>query len=180
MKPLRWASATLTAMLVLAACSSNASTTSPTQAGSLISSAGTQSAMADPLNGTTWRSTFTCDDVSKALDRAGLQKYNAHVLRPDNLGHCDETMHTTLMFSDGELSITGITGETDRLPYQTVNDHTYVAGFVRDSYRVQRNRLIIFDTKIIAALYPYDQKELPGEQAFDVGWFMAVPFVRVS
>ena len=53
MRQLGWASATLTAVLVLAGCSSDAAT-SPRQAGSQISSSSpTVSAIADPLDGTT-------------------------------------------------------------------------------------------------------------------------------
>ena len=175
MRYLAWAIGTLAAVLALAACSSNTST-SPTLAGSQSPpSSPTDPAVADPLDGTTWRNTFTCDDISKALEHAGLQQYEKHVLRPDNLGHCDETMHTTLAFSDGVVSTMG-----GSLPYQLVNDHTYVAGFLNNTYDVEGNRLIITGTKIIPALYPYDPKEMPGEHAFDVGALMAAPFVRVS
>ena len=163
------------AVLALAACSSNIST-SPTPAGSQSPpSSPTDPTVADPLDGTTWRNTFTCDDISKALEHAGLQKYEKNVLRPDNLGHCDETMHTTLVFSDGVVSSLG-----GSLPYQLVNDHTYVAGFLNNTYHVKGNRLIITATRIIAALYPYDPKIMAAEHAFDVGALMAAPFVRVS
>ncbi len=172
---------TMTAVLVLASCGSHASPPH-TGAGGVtpVSSSTTPSAALDPLTGT-WRSTFTCDDVAKALERARLQKYNAQVLRPDNLGHCDEVMHITYMFSDGALSISGIIGKTDSpTPYQIVNDHRYVQGFLQNSYRIQGNRLIFTDTKIIAALYPYDPKIMLREHAFDVGALMAAPFLRVS
>jgi hypothetical protein len=170
-----WTIGTLAAVLALVACSSNTSTT-PTPAGSQsLPSSPADPAVVDPLDGTTWRNTFTCDDISKALKHAGLQQYENHVLRPDNLGHCDETMHTTLIFSDGVVSSLG-----GSLPYQSVNDHTYVAGFLSNTYHVKGNHLVITATKIIAALYPYDPKIMPAEHAFDVGAFMAAPFVRVS
>lgn len=175
MRHLRWASATLTTVLVLAGCGSNAPTSSTIASSPSASSSSTTSTRADPLDGTIWRSSFTCDEVSKALEGAGLQKYEAHVLRPDNLGHCDETMHTTLKFSDGELSSMG-----GSVPYQMINDHTYVAGFLRNTYHMLGNRLIFTDTRIIAELYPYDTKIMPGEHAFDVGVLMAAPFVRVN
>jgi hypothetical protein len=172
---LAWTIGALAAVLALASCSSNTST-SPTLAGSQsLPSSPTDPAVVDPLDGTTWRNTFTCDDISKALEHAGLQQYEKQVLRPDNLGHCDETMHTTLMFSDGVVSSMG--GSS---PYELVNDHTYVSGFLTNTYHVEGNRLIITDTKIIAALYPYDPKIMPGEHAFDVGALMAAPFLRVS
>lgn len=175
LKYLAWAIGTLAAVLALAACSSNAST-SPTLAGSQSPpSSSTDPAVVDPLDGTTWRNSFTCDDISKALEHAGLQQYEKSVLRPDNLGHCDELMHTTLMFSDGVVSSMG--GSS---PYQLVNDHTYVSGFLSNTYHVEGSRLIITATKIIAALYPYDPKEMPGEHAFDVGALMAAPFVQLS
>jgi hypothetical protein len=162
-------------VLALAACSPNTSA-SPMPAGSQTPpSSLADPAVADPLDGTTWRNTFTCDDISKALRHAGLQEYEKHVLSPDNLGHCDETMHTTLKFSNGVFSSMG-----GSLPYQSVNDHTYVAGFLSNTYHLKGNRLIITSTKIIAALYPYDPKIMPGEHAFDVGALMAAPFVRVS
>jgi hypothetical protein len=178
MRQLGWASATLTAVLVLAGCSSDAST-SPTQAGSHISpSSPTVSAIADPLDGTTWRNSYTCDDVSKALERAGLQRYEKHVLRPDNLGHCDETMHTTLAFAHGRLTGNGETGDLVQ-PYELVNDHTYINGFQRVTFRIRGDRMILH-MHIIQSLYPYSPKELAPEHAFDVGAFMARPFVRVN
>jgi hypothetical protein len=179
MRRFGWTSAILTLVLALGACASNAST-SHTEAGAVtpVSAASTASAVHDPLEGT-WRNTFTCDDMAKALDWAGLQKYQAKVLR--QFGDCDGVKHTTFVFADGALTITHNNGGTDPpLPYHVVNDHTYVSGFLRNTYRVQGNRLIFVDTQIIKALYPYDPKIMPGEQAFDVTWLESAPFERVS
>jgi hypothetical protein len=177
MRPIGWAIGTFTVVLVLAACGSNAST-SQTPVGSQSSpSPSTEPAIVDPLDGTTWRNTFTWDDVSKALEQAGLQKYEKQVLRPDNLGQCDEEMHTTLEFSGGEETVSGEAGGSPQ-PYELVNDHTMVVGFQRVTFQIQGNQLIL-DLQIIKALYPYSPKELLGEQAFDLG-FTAVPFVQVG
>jgi hypothetical protein len=176
MRRLGWTFAMLATAVALAACGSKAST-SPTGAVGAIpeSSSTTPSVAIDPLTGT-WRSTFTCDDVAKAVDRAGLQKY--HVLRGWD---CDGVMHQTLTFGDGAITITGTDGSTSPpSPYHFVNDHTYVQGFLRNTYRVRGNRLIFDDTQIVPALYPYDLKELPGEHALDVGLLQSAPFERVG
>jgi hypothetical protein len=90
-------------------------------------------------------------------------------------------MHVDLAFAGGALTITGTDGGTwPPSPYQIVNDHTYVQGFVRNTYRVQSSRLVIVDTEIIQALYPYDPKIIPGENAFDVGLLRSAPFERVG
>jgi hypothetical protein len=170
-------SVALTAVFLLAACGSNAPTPS-TNPGTQGAPPSTTTADADPLDGTTWRNSYTCDDVSKALERAGLQRYEKHVLRPDNLGHCDETMHTTLAFAHGRLTGNGETGDLVQ-PYELVNDHTYINGFQRVTFRIRGNRMILH-MHIIQSLYPYSPKELAPEHAFDVGAFMARPFVRVN
>jgi hypothetical protein len=177
MRRFRWTFAMLTVVLGLAACASNASTSPPgAGAGPSVSSATTPSLVSDPLEGT-WRSTYTCDDIVKALDRAGLQTYEANVVPKE----CDGVMHATLTFGNGTLTITGDNGKANPpIPYQVVNDRTFVGGFVRNTYRIQGNRLIFTDTQIIKALYPYDPKLLPGEQAGNVGFLESVPFELVG
>ena len=169
----------LAGVLALASCSSKP--VSPTEAANgspPASSSSTTSIGADPLDGKTWRSTFTCDDMVNALDRDGLQKYDAHVLSGLD---CDGVMHITLAFGDGELNITGQDGKTNPpIPYEIVNDRTFLGGFVQDRYRVQGDRLIFTDTRIIPALYPYPLKIMPEEHALNVASLMAVPFVLVS
>jgi hypothetical protein len=177
MRNLGWASAMWTSVLALAACGSNAPTPS-TNPGTQGAPSSTTSASADPLDGKTWRSSFTCKDMVKALDRARLQKYETQVLSGLD---CDGVMHITLAFADGELSITGQDGKTSpAIPYEIVNDRTFLGGFVQDTYRVQGDRLIFTGTKIIPALYPYDTKIMPGEHALNVASLMAAPFLRVS
>jgi hypothetical protein len=174
-----WTSAMLTVVLALAGCASNAST-SPTGTAAVtpVSAAPIPSTVPDPLQGT-WRSTFTCDDIVKAVDQAGLAKYEAKVLH--QLGDCTGVMHVDLAFADGALTVTGTDGGTGQpSPYQIVNDHTYVQGFLRNTYRVQGSRLVIVDTEIIQALYPYDPKIIPRENAFDVGILRSAPFERVG
>jgi hypothetical protein len=178
MRRLGWTFAMLATTVALAACGSKAST-SPTGAvgATPVPSSKTPPVAIDPLTGT-WRMSFTCDDVTKALDRAGLQKYENSVLRGWD---CDGVMHQTLTFEDGAITITGTDGSTSPpSPYHVVNDHTYVQGFLRNTYRVQGNRLIFDDTQIVKALYPYDLKELPGEHALDVGILQSAPFERVG
>jgi hypothetical protein len=177
MKAIGWAIGTFTVVLVLVACSSNTSSISPKPSGGQgAASSPTNPAIPDPLAGA-WQNTFTCDDITKTLDQAGLEKYENHVLRGWD---CDGAMHGTLVFSAGDLRVTGDDGETEISPYQIVNDHTYVWEFLRNTYRVQGDRLIFSDTKIIAALYPYDPKIMPGEHALLVGSYTAVPFVRIG
>jgi hypothetical protein len=178
LRPIGRAIGTFTVVLVLAACSSNPSPLSPKPSGGQGSASSPATpGVTDPLDGTTWRNTFTCEDVAKTLERAGLQKYERNVLRGWD---CDAAMHITLVFSNGEFSATS-GGETlGPSPYQIVNDHTYVWEFLRNTYRVQGDRLIFSDTKIIAALYPYDPKIMPGEHALLVGLYTAVPFVRIG
>ncbi len=177
MRPIGWAIGTFTVVLVLAARSSNTSSISPKPSGGQgAASSRTKAAIPDPLAGT-WRNTLTCDDITKTLHKAGLQKYENHVLRGWD---CDAAKHITLVFSNGEFSATS-GGETlGPSPYQIVHDHTYVWEFLRNTYRVQGDRLIFSDTKIIAALYPYDAKIMPGEHALLVGSYTAVPFVRIG
>jgi len=173
MRHLGWA-ATLMALLVLAGCSSAAST-SPTQAESQGSSSSpTKSAIADPLDGTTWRSTFTCDDMVRALDRAGLQKYRTGVIP----GDCDGVMHITQAFRDGEQTTTqgGETGPPQT--YELVSDHSFVVGFERVTFQIRGDHLILHP-HIIRDLYPYPLNELKGEQAMDIA-VNPVPFVLVS
>jgi len=174
MRHLGWA-ATLMTLLVLAGCSSDAST-SPTQAESQASSSSpTKPAIADPLDGTTWRSSFTCDDMLRALDRAGLQKYEEHVLSEED---CNRVRHTTLAFSHGRETINGKAGDLT-IPYELVNNHTFIGGFQRVTFQIQGNRMIIH-LHIIRSLYPYKSKQIPGEHATDVGLFESAPYERVS
>ena len=178
MKRLGSTSAILLAGLLTAACGSTAPST-PSAAGSAVPAS--QSAppfAADPLDGTTWRNTFTCEDVAKTLERALLQKFEKQVL--GEIGDCEGPMHLTVAFADGEVTGTGDDGEVFTTPYQIVNDQTYVSGFWRDTYRLQGDRLIFTDTKIISALYPYDPSIMPREHALVWATYTAVPFVRIS
>jgi hypothetical protein len=171
----------LIAGVLATACDSNApSAPSTTSSGGSPTSAATSGDMdMDPLDGTTWRNTFTCEDVATTLARAGLQKYEKQVL--SETGDCEGPMHQTIAFAGGEFTGTGDDGEMiGPTPYQIVNDHMYVSGFWRDTYRVQGNRLIFTDTKIIAALYPYDLSIMPREHALVLAVYTAVPFVRIS
>jgi hypothetical protein len=178
MRRLGWTFAMLATAVALAACGSNASTSpTGTEAVTPMSPLKTPSVAIDPLAGT-WRMSFTCDDVTKALDRAGLQKFENSVLRGWD---CDGVMHQTLTFGDGAITIAGTDGSTSPpSPYHVVNDHTYVQGFLRNTYRVQGNRLIFVDTQIIKALYPYETNQIPGEHALDVGILQSAPFERVG
>ena len=166
-------------VLVLASCSSDPLTSSPAAEATQVSSPSqTTVAIADPLDGRTWRNTFTCDDMAKALDRAGLHDYEKQVL--PQFGRCDGVKHTTFAFANGQLTITTNEGTIQpEAHYYVVDDHTYVSGFLSNTYRVQGDRLVIVDTRIIRHLYPYNPKIIPRETAFDVAWLESAPFVAV-
>jgi len=167
------------AALLLAGCGSTAPPSQQEPGGGSPAPSSAPPAVVDRLDGATWRSTFTCDDMSKKLDSAGLHEFAAQVVR--QFGDCDGVMHSTLAFADGSLTTTGSDGKTNPpSPYQMVNDHTYVQGFLQNTFRVRGDSLIFVDTQIIAALYPYDPKIIPREQAFDVAVLETAPFERVS
>jgi hypothetical protein len=167
------------AVSVVASCTSAPLTSSPAAEGTQVPSPSqTMVAIADPLDGRTWRNTFTCDDMAKALDRAGLHEYERQVL--PQFGRCDSVKHTTFAFANGQLAITTDDGTTHpQAHYYVVDDHTYVSGFLRNTYRVQGDRLVIVDTQIIRHLYPYNPKIIPRETAFNVAWLESAPFVAV-
>src|SRR6266550_3656464 len=71
----------LAALLVFASCSSE-SAPIPISAGSESSlSSSRSSTIADPLDGTAWRSTYTCDDARKNLEEAGFHNHIPKDLR---------------------------------------------------------------------------------------------------
>jgi hypothetical protein len=149
----------LAALLVFASCSSE-SAPIPISAGSesSLSSSGA-STIADPLDGTAWRSTYTCDDARKNLETAGLQKFI-----PKILANCEEVQHGYLAFSGGVLHW----GPSDEgVPYQIVNNHTFVETYERYRFRIH-GRNAFFEGHIVAALYPYSAEEMRGEEAVDV------------
>ena len=177
MKRLGWTCVISMTVVVLAACNSPASSSStPAASGDPTSSPAAP--VVDAFNGTTWRNTFTCRDVTKTLEAAGLLKYRSHVLP---IGDCEGPMHITFAFANGALTTTGQDGKANPPdPYQVINDHTFVSGFRRVTYRMQGKRLIFTDVRIISALYPYDPKIMPREHALLFSVWTTVPFERVG
>ena len=160
----------LAALLVFASCSSE-SAPIPIQCGSesSLSSSGA-STISDPLDGTAWRSTYTCDDARKNLEEAGFRKYI-----PKVLGDCEGVQHAYLGFSDGMLRW-GPSGQG--VAYQIVNDHTFVETY--ESYRFRLDGdTAFFEGHIVGALYPYSAEEMRGEEAVDVAT-NGIPYERVG
>ena len=164
--------------LSLASCNAAAPPAKDSSPDNPARAATTGAVSVDQLDGTTWRNTFTCDDMSETLAEAGLEKYAEQVVR--QFGDCDGVLHTKLAFVDGAMATTGSDGGIyGPFPYQVVDPHTFVVEFHRDSYRVKGNILLFTDTQIIAALYPYDPKIIPREHAFDVALLETDSFQRV-
>jgi hypothetical protein len=160
----------LAALLVFASCSSE-SAPIPISAGSESSlSSSSASTIADPLDGTAWRSTYTCDDARKNLEDAGLHKYV-----PKVLGDCEGVQHAYLGFSDGLLRW----GPSSQgVAYQIVDDHTFVETYERYRFRIH-GRNAFFEGHIVAALYPYSAEEMRGEEAVDIAT-NGIPYERVG
>jgi len=148
----------LAALLALASCSSKPE--APTVAANESRrSPSDPSTIADPLDGTAWRSTYTCDDAKKRLEAAGMQKYVRKIL-----GDCAGVQHGYIAFSDGLLRW----GPSSQgVAYQIVNGHTFVETYERYSFRIQGDRAS-FVGHIVDALYPYSPEEMRDEEAVDV------------
>jgi hypothetical protein len=148
----------LAAVLALASCSSKPVSSTVAANESPPSSPGTSTSV-DPLDGTAWRSTYTCDGARKNLEAAGLQKYVRKIL-----GDCAGVQHGYIAFSDGLLRW----GPSSQgVAYQIVNGHTFVETYERYSFRIQGDRAS-FVGHIVDALYPYSPEEMRGEEAVDV------------
>jgi len=158
------------ALLVFASCSSERVSTPPSAGSESSLSPSDTSTIADPLDGTAWRSTYSCDDARKNLEEAGLHKYI-----PKVLGDCEGVQHAYLGFSDGLLRW-GPSGQG--VAYQIVDDHTFVETYERFRFRIH-GRNAFFEGHIVAALYPYSAEEMRGEEAVDIAT-NGIPYERVG
>jgi len=158
------------ALLVFASCSSERVSTPPPAGSESSLSPSDTSTIADPLDGTAWRSTYSCDDARKNLEDAGLHKYI-----PKVLGDCEGVQHAYLGFSDGMLRW----GPNDQgVAYQIVNDHTLVETYERYTFQIHGDKAF-FEGHIVKALYTYSPEEMRGEEAVDVAT-NGIPYERVG
>jgi len=149
----------LCALLALASCTSK-SETAPAVAGtqSAPSSSYTPT-VEDPLDGSAWRSTYSCDEARKNLEAAGLQQYSTKVL-----GDCHGVQHGYIAFSNGLVTWSP---SQAGVAYQILNHDTFIENYERYSFRIEGDRAF-FEGHIVKALYPYSRTEMRGEEAVDV------------
>ncbi len=170
MRLLGWTFAILIAASALAACSPNVASESTVKGSDSSALSSASPAVADPLDGTAWRSTYTCGGARKNLEAAGLQKYERRIL-----GRCKGVQHGYFGFSNGLVRF-GPAGEQVR--YQIVSDHAFVEAYERFDFRIHGDRAF-FVGHIIKALYPYSPGEMRGEEAVDIAQ-NPIPYERVG